>query len=278
MIGRLQQPRTSSACGFTLVEMLVVMAIFGTMVALLLPAIQQARNSAELTVCAARQRQIGSAELFYMADNSRVLPVFDNWSSGYVGQLYTNTAWQSIYVNYLNLPIKGGSVANSMRFLPHNSVFQCPSKVRTDSSRGAFMMAAGSADDLRMTEDRLFRAFTRLNLARYGPAPALLGERSVVADNAPGGVFRTESNHWNVAANRTAGGNTFYIDGSARWNGYTANASTVNSYVSNGAIFNLQAWPSTALFFSTDNTGNIDPRGGGPNAQAGPNWTYSSLF
>ena len=74
MIRHSTHSRVRAVDGFTLIELLVVIAIIGAMVALLLPAVQAARETARRTQCASQIRQLALAALNYEGVHDRLPP------------------------------------------------------------------------------------------------------------------------------------------------------------------------------------------------------------
>jgi prepilin-type N-terminal cleavage/methylation domain-containing protein len=66
---------------FTLIELLVVIAIIAVLVAMLLPALKQARNKAKDPTCASNLHQIGIMLYQYTAENNDWFPPVQGWDA-----------------------------------------------------------------------------------------------------------------------------------------------------------------------------------------------------
>jgi prepilin-type N-terminal cleavage/methylation domain-containing protein/prepilin-type processing-associated H-X9-DG protein len=112
---------------FTLIEVLVVIAIIGILVALLLPAVQSARDSARRTQCANNLKQVGLALLSHETANkhfpSGYVSNFDSsgtdtgpgwgWASFILPQMEENAIFRTIRFDLpIEDPMNGARVAS----------------------------------------------------------------------------------------------------------------------------------------------------------------------
>ena len=75
--------RVRNLRGFTLVELLVVIALIATLIGLLLPAVQSARESARMTQCRNNLKQITTAAMQHESSQKH-FPA-GGWGWGWIG-------------------------------------------------------------------------------------------------------------------------------------------------------------------------------------------------
>ncbi len=104
--------------GFTLVELLVVMAIISVLAAMLLPALDRTLAAARSAACRNNLKQVGYAILNYAGDfNDCVIPYNNQFGNG----------WCRLAQPYLNNKLKNDDF---------NGVTLCPSTLRTSTAEG----------------------------------------------------------------------------------------------------------------------------------------------
>jgi len=129
--------------GFTLVELLVVVAIIALLIAILLPGLKKAREAATGAVCMSNMHQVGSAMYMYAGDyNGYALSpepwfgdgsvnypkVYARWERNWPDTLMVGKYLADVRVdtNTYNNPAAGPGPWVQISAVPEKNVFSCP--------------------------------------------------------------------------------------------------------------------------------------------------------
>lgn len=140
---RRSMAKSSQRLGFTLVELLVVLFIIGALVALLLPAVQMAREAARRSTCQNNLRQVGVASLNF--ENVRgKFPPGKRWSGPRNKPDTFDFAWSCIILDYLEEQALFDKIDFKYRLVSPNNIqavsqiipaYLCPSAATLEEHR-----------------------------------------------------------------------------------------------------------------------------------------------
>lgn len=101
-------------CSFTLMELLLVIAIIAILASMLMPALSAARESGRRIACVNNLKQLIMAQSMYSADNNSWL-----WHVGYIPSIPNYDTWAEA--------ISGGRRHPKESYVPRGNIFFCPS-------------------------------------------------------------------------------------------------------------------------------------------------------
>jgi prepilin-type N-terminal cleavage/methylation domain-containing protein/prepilin-type processing-associated H-X9-DG protein len=150
--------------GFTLVELLVVIAIIGVLVALLLPAVQAAREAARRTECSNKLKQMGlalqnhlSAQRTFPTGGNGPNPDIANFTSGGINNPGTpngankqGLGWAYQLLPYLEQNAVRGIVNNTQLARTVVSLYNCPSRRAPGSGSNNALMDYAAAQPMTL--------------------------------------------------------------------------------------------------------------------------------
>jgi len=106
---------------FTLIELLIVVAIIAILFAMLMPALRSVKDTAERLVCLNKQKQIALSLNYYTADNNS-MPLA-NWLDSSGNRHY----WHELFIRQLEPSNKNPNILNSQH---------CPTDAKIKASQG----------------------------------------------------------------------------------------------------------------------------------------------
>jgi prepilin-type N-terminal cleavage/methylation domain-containing protein len=127
---RIRLGRRNSRNAFTLVELLVVIAIIAMLLAILIPALNSARETAKRSICASNLKQLGLASAAY--NNEYMLLPYNYVTGPMTGGTSATLGYNNFLLTYptdgMNIVWINQGLLYSLNYIKDPKVYYCPSQ------------------------------------------------------------------------------------------------------------------------------------------------------